>query len=32
VDDFPKLIEQMGEKGIAKNILENVVDFASFIQ
>lgn len=29
MDDFPKLIEQMSHKGLAKNILENVVDFAS---
>jgi hypothetical protein len=32
VDDFPKLIEQMSQKGIAKNILDNVVDFASLIK
>jgi len=31
VDDFPKLIEQMTKNGIAKNILDNVVDFSSFI-
>jgi hypothetical protein len=32
VDDFPKLIEQMRQKAIAVNLLDNVVDFASLIQ
>lgn len=32
VDDFPRLIEQMRQKAIAANLLENVVDFASLIQ
>jgi len=31
VDDFPKLIEQMSQRGIAKSILANV-DFGSFVR